>query len=88
MRLKIYRHELSVALTKASLFGCYKTHLDSNWYQKKKKNKKQRRTYKCNYWFNLVIIREKKNNLHRYHSQYKLHSHSPMKLWSLLNYIN
>ena len=86
MRLKIHRHELSVALAKARLLRFYKTHLDSNWYQKKKsrkeeeEHKKQRRTYKCNYRFNLVTIREKKNNLHRCHSQYKFHSRSPMKL--------
>jgi len=36
MKLNIHRHELSVALAKARLFRCFKTHLDSNWYQKKK----------------------------------------------------
>ena len=41
MRLKIHRHELSVALARAWLFRCYKTHLDSNWYQKKKSRKEE-----------------------------------------------
>ena len=33
---RTHRHELLVALAKARLFRCFKTHLDSNWYQKKK----------------------------------------------------
>ena len=31
----IHRHELSVALTMARLFLCYKTHMDSNQNEKK-----------------------------------------------------
>ena len=38
---KIHRHELSVALAKARLFRCYKTHLDSNWYHNKKSRKEE-----------------------------------------------
>jgi len=92
-KTKIHRHELSVALAKVRLFRCYKTHLDSNLYQKKRSRKKEEhknkeKPKKCNYKFNVVTIREKKNNLHWCHSQHKLHSHSPMKLWSPLNYIN
>ena len=41
MRLKIHRHELPVTLAKVRLFRCYKTHLDSNWYQKKKSRKEE-----------------------------------------------
>ena len=35
---------------------------------------------KCNFRINVVTIKEEKNNLHQSHSQYKIHSHSPMKL--------
>ena len=50
---KIHRHELSVALAKARLFRCYKTHVDCTWYQKKRsrkeeeehKNKKEHKKY-------------------------------------------
>jgi len=38
---KFHRHELLVALEKARLFRCYKTHLDSNWYQKKRSRKEE-----------------------------------------------
>ena len=38
---KIHRHELSVPLAKVRLFQCYKTHLHSNWYQKKRSRKEE-----------------------------------------------
>ena len=38
---KIHRHELSVALAKAKLYRCYKTHLDNNWYQNKESRKEE-----------------------------------------------
>ena len=83
---KIHRHELSVAFAKVRLFRCYKTHIDCAWYQKERsrkeeeehKNKEEHKKY--NYGFNVVTIREEKNNLHRCHSQHKLRSHSPMNL--------
>ena len=65
---KIHRHERSVALARARLFRCYKTHLDSNWYQKKRVEKKKKNTKyikKGNYRFDFIIIREKKKILHR-----------------------
>ena len=83
---QIHCHELSVALAKARLFLCYKTRLDSNWYQKKRSRKEEgehkskEELKKCNFRFNVVIIKEENNNLHRCHSQQKLHSHSPMEL--------
>ena len=42
--------------------------------EKKKKNTKTKYIKKGSYRFDFITIREKKNNLHRYHSQYKLHS--------------
>ena len=48
--------------------------------EKKKKNTKTKNTKKINFRFNVVTIKEEKNNLQRYHSQHKLHFHSPMKL--------
>ena len=49
--------------------------------EKKKKNTKTKKNIKkYNFRFNMVIIKEKKNNLHWCHFQHKLHSHSRMKL--------
>ena len=38
---KIYRHELTVVLAKAKLFRCNETHLDRNWYQKRRSRKEE-----------------------------------------------
>ena len=42
----------------------------------------------CKFRLNEVTMKEEKNNLHWCHSQYMLHSHSLMKLFSSLSYIN
>ena len=57
---------------------------------KKKKNdsRRERRTWKCNFDLIKITMKEEKTYLHRCYSQCKLHSHSSMKLFSSVNYIN
>ena len=69
-KTKINHHKLSVVLTKVRLFRCYKTHVDRTWYQKERsrkeeeehKNKEEHKKY--NFRFNIITIKEEKNNLH------------------------
>ena len=55
-----------------------------NWYQKKKSREEEEHENKVhtkgNYRFDFITIREKKEILHRCHSQHKLRSCSPMKV--------
>ena len=85
MKLKIHRHELSVALAKAKLFQYFKTHLDSNWYQKKKSREEEEEHKKKVHTKGELQIqfynnKRKEENLTPVSPQHKFHSHSPMKL--------
>ena len=85
MRLKIHRHDLSMALQRQGSFDAIR----HTWIaidtkrrkvERKKKDTKNKEELTNVNRFNHVTIRKKKNNLHRCHSQYKLHSRSLMKL--------
>ena len=85
MKLKIHRHELSVALAKGRHFSMLLDSLGEQLYQEKKSREeeeehKNKVHTKGNYRFDFITIREKKKILHRCHSQHKLRSRSPMKL--------